>query len=158
MDTIGKQGFLNELRAAQDKLEERLAGLSDEQLTARPAPNDWSLREALHHLTYWEQYMLNVVRQAMEHNKAPQWVTNEEETAINAQILAEANERPPGEVLADFRRSSEEVEALVESLPEDVLVDPSRFVWMKGEPLWRYIANESFGEHREEHLGRLLYQ
>jgi hypothetical protein len=29
---------------------------------------------------------------------------------------------------------------------------------MNGEPLWRYIANESFGEHREEHLDSLLHQ
>jgi hypothetical protein len=61
-------------------------------------------------------------------------------------------------VLAEFRRSSEEVAALVESLAEDVLIDPNRFAWMKGEALWRYIANESFGEHREEHLGHLLHE
>jgi hypothetical protein len=113
------------------------------------------LRDALQHLTYWEQYMLNVVRRAVEEDKPSQWVTNEEETAINAQLLAEASERPPQDVLADFRRSFQDVKTLVESLPEDVLTEPDRFTWLKGQPLWTYIANESFGEHREEHLHQL---
>lgn len=157
MNVSDKPEFLNKMQAAQERLEERLAGLSDEQLTERPAPDAWSLREALQHLTYWEQYMLNVVRRAVEANESPQWVTNEEETAINAQILAEANERPLRDALADFRRSSQDVKALVESLPEDVLTDPNRFAWLKGQALWAYIANESFGEHREEHLHSFLF-
>jgi uncharacterized damage-inducible protein DinB len=152
MELRNKQEFLNRMQEAQDQLEAKLAGLSDEQLTQRPAPDAWSLRDTLQHLTYWEQYMLNIVRRAVEANEPPQWVTNEEETAINAQLLVEANQRPPQDVLADFRRSSQEVKALVESLPEDVLTDSNRFAWLKGQPLWTYIANESFGEHREEHL------
>ncbi len=152
MKTMNKQAFLNELRAAQEEVESRLAGLSEAQLTERPSPDAWSLRETLHHLTYWEQYMINVVRQAMEAGAAPQWVTNEEETAINDQILSEANERPPQEIVDNFRRSAGEVRALVESLPEDLLTDPNHFAWLNGKPLWTYIANESYGEHREEHL------
>jgi hypothetical protein len=158
MDMMEKQGFLNELQAAQDELEEKLAGLSDEELAERPAADAWSLRETLHHLTYWEQFMIGVVRRAVEANVTPQWIMGEAEAAQNARLLVEANERPPRDVLTAFHRSFEEVVTLVESLPEDVLTDPKRFAWMKGEPLWRYIANESFGEHREEHLGRLLHQ
>lgn len=154
MNTMNKQKFLNELRAAQEEVERRLAGLREEQLTERPSPDAWSLRETLYHLTYWEQYMINVVRRAVEAGAAPQWVTNDEETAINAQILTEANEWPPQEMLDGFRRSSEEVIALVESIAEDVLMDPNRFAWLNGKPLWTYIANESYGEHREEHLQR----
>lgn len=152
MKTMNKQAFLNELRAAQEEVESRLAGLSEAQLTELPSPDAWSLRETLHHLTYWEQYMINIVRRAVEVGASPQWVTNEEETAINAQILTEANERPPHEIVDNFRRSTEEVIALVESLPEDLLADPNRFAWLNGKPLWTYIANESYGEHREEHL------
>jgi hypothetical protein len=99
--------------------------------------------------------MLNVVRRAIERNETPQWVTNELETALNEQLLAEANERPPHEVLADFRRSAQEVVALVNALSEDMLTNPDHFEWLKGQPLWRYIANESYGEHREEHLHHL---
>jgi hypothetical protein len=156
MNTTNKQAFLKAMDAAQAQVEDRLSGLSEEQLAERPAPDAWSLRETLHHLTYWEQYMLNIVRRAVGAGESPQWVTNEEETALNAQILAEANERSARDVADNFRRSFQEVRALVESLPEEVLTDPGRFAWLNGQPLLAYIANESIGEHREEHLHHLL--
>jgi hypothetical protein len=55
-------------------------------------------------------------------------------------------------VLADFHRSYESALARVEALTEEDLVDPQRFAWRKGDPLWHMVAAnmwEHYQEHRE---------
>jgi hypothetical protein len=126
--------------------------MSEAELTARSAPGVWSIKDNLAHLVYWEQYMLERIRRAVEHGEAPQWVNNEEETRINAQILEENKERALPQVLEDLWRSYQQVAAQVEALNEPDLTDPQRFPWLKGDPLAKYIEDEAFGEHFHEHL------
>jgi hypothetical protein len=96
--------------------------------------------------------MLDVVAAAVERGAAPQWVTDEEETRLNDSMAAEAEARPVEEVLADFRASSARLLEAVRSLSEEELLQPDRYGWLNGRPLWRYIHDESSGEHRHEHL------
>ena len=153
---MNKTEFLEALRAERARLDRKLARLSEAQLTERAAPDTWSIKDNLAHLTYWEQYMLDKVRRAMEAGETPKWVTSEQETAINAQLFADNRERPLAEVLAAMRRSFEQVVGQVQALSDEDLTDPARFAWMKKEPLWKYIEAECCGEHCEEHLGKLL--
>ena len=150
---MNKSEFLDALRAERARLESKLASLSESQLTERPSPEAWSIKDNLAHLTYWEQYMLEKVKRAAEQGETPQWVTDEEETALNARIFEENKDRPLAEVLADVRRSFEQVVAQVQSLSEEELTDQASFAWMKNEPLWKYIEAEACGEHYHEHLG-----
>jgi hypothetical protein len=150
-----KSEFLAQLRAARARLDERLARLSQAELTAR-APDAWSIKDNLAHLTFWEQYMLDQVRRCAVGAAAPQWMSNEEEAATNARLLRDNWDRPLAEVLADMRRSLDDVIAQVAALSEADLTDPARFAWLNGKPLWTYIENESFGEHYHEHLRALM--
>ena len=149
---MNKGQFLAKFRAERATLDDRLALLSDAQLTMPPAPGEWSVKEALAHVTFWEQSMLARVRRAVSTGETMPWVDNEEETRLNAQILEDSQRRSLIDVLGENRRSFQQVIALVESLPESDLIDSQRFDWLEGKPLWEYLADEAYGEHYEEHL------
>lgn len=152
---MNKTEFLKTLKAERARLEEKLAALSEARLIERSAPDAWSIKDNLAHLTFWEQYMLNNIRRAVN-EAAPEWMTDEEETRTNAQVFTDNQDRPLADVLADMRRSLADVIAQVESLSEADLTDPNRFAWLKGAPLWTYVADETYGEHYHEHLGQRL--
>jgi len=153
---MNKTEFLKTLKAERARLEEELAVLSEARLIERPAPDAWSIKDNLAHLTFWEQYMLNNIRRAVNEAAAPEWMTDEEETLTNARVFTDNWDRPLADVLADMRRSLADVIAQVESLSEAYLTDPNRFAWREGVPLWTYIADEAYGEHYHEHLGQRL--
>lgn len=146
--------FINTLRVERAKLEATLAALTPRRLTRRASPEAWSIKDHLAHLTYWEQYMLQRIRQALL-GEMPKWVSTEEETDINASVFERNQRRPLASVLADMHRSLADTFDLIESLSEADLTDPRRFAWLKGKPLYTYIANEGYGEHYHDHLKAL---
>ena len=148
--------FLDTLRAERARIEAALGKQTEAQLIYRAAPDQWSLKDTLAHLTYFEQYMLERVQRALL-GETPRWVTDEEETE-NARVFERNKERPLVRVLADMHLSLADVLEQVESMSEADLTDPNRFAWMKGKPLWSYIANEAYGEHYHDHLQQLLEQ
>lgn len=149
-----KLEFINTLRVERAKLDSTLAALTPRQLTRRATPEAWSIKDHLAHLTYWEQYMLQRVRQALL-GESPKWVSTKEETEINARVFERNRSRSLAHVLADMHYSLANTLELVESLSEADLTDPHRFAWMKGKPLWQYIANEGYAEHYHDHLKAL---
>lgn len=149
-----KAEFINTLRVERAKLDSTLAALTPRQLTRRVTPEAWSIKDHLAHLTYWEQYMLQRVRQALL-GESPKWVSTEEETEINAQVFERNRSRSLALVLADMHRSLADTLELVESLSEADLTNPRRFAWMRRKPLYTYIANEGYGEHYHDHLKSL---
>lgn len=155
---MNKAEFLMLLRSKRAGLEENLARLSAKILVTRSTPDSWSIKDALAHLTYYEQHMLNNVRQSMENGTEISGVTLEEQTTRNAQIFANNWDKPLAEVLTEMRGSFAQVTAYVETIPEDILLDPDHFAWLNGMPLWQYILDETSGEHYEEHLGSLMEQ
>jgi hypothetical protein len=52
--------------------------------------------------------------------------------------------------LADFHRSYARAYSVVEALTEEDLIDPQRFAWRKGDPLWHMVAGNTW-EHYQEH-------
>lgn len=153
---MNKTEFLKTLKVERARLEEKLAALSEARLIERSAPDAWSIKDNLAHLTICEQYMLNNIRRVVNEAVAPEWMTDEEETLANARVFTDNKDRPLADVLADMRRSLADVIAQVESLSEADLTDPNRFAWLKGAALWTYIADETYDEHYHEHLGQRL--
>jgi hypothetical protein len=39
-------------------------------------------------------------------------------------------------------------------MPEDDLMNPDRFAWSQGEPLWEAIAGDTY-EHYHEHIAQI---
>ena len=150
-----KTEFLETYRNKRAELDAALAQLSEDELTRRAA-DSWSIKDNLAHLTFWEQFMLNNVRQAVRHDISPKWMNDVEETETNARILKDNWDRPLAAILAEMRQSLAETLAELETLSEDDLTNANRFAWLRGNPLWTYIANEGYGEHYHEHLTGMM--
>src|SRR5687768_13998014 len=99
---MNKTEFLQNYRDKRAELDAALAKLSEDELTRRDSADSWSIKDNLAHLTFWEQFMLNNVRQAVRHDISPQWMNDVEETETNARILKDNWDRPLADILAEM--------------------------------------------------------
>jgi hypothetical protein len=141
--------LIESIQAGRASLDARLVGLDEAAMIRPGVQGEWSVKDLLAHLVFWEGGMVENLKRAVR-GEVPQYPSGELDD-INAQVFAENRQRPLEAVLAESRQSFEALLAQVQGLPEEDLIDPGRFAWTEGKPLWEYIAGESF-EHIREHL------
>ncbi|HEY1389589.1 MAG TPA: maleylpyruvate isomerase N-terminal domain-containing protein [Ktedonobacterales bacterium] len=133
------------MRAEHARLEALLANFSDEELIQPGRFGEWSVKDMLAHITFWEQRLIAYVNGATESLVQP----DEDELVaidrINAEALAANRDRPLGEVRAAFEHSYQEALELAESLSAEDLAD---------EALYNLLAGDTF-EHYREHIEML---
>ena len=118
-------------------------------MTAPGAVGDWSVKDLLAHLIFWEQAPVRALRAEASGEPGQLPPDDEGVDRLNARAVAERRERPPAEVLTEFERSYHELLEVVEPLSDEDLNDPGRYAWTGGKPLWRIIAGESYLHYRE---------
>lgn len=128
------------MRAEHARLDALLAGIPDEQFTQPGAFGEWSVKDMLAHITFWEQRLIAYLNGARESLIQP----GEDEQAgidrINAGVLVANRDRPLADVRESFASSYQQTLALVESLGDDALAQ---------EQLFGLIAGDTFGHYRE---------
>lgn len=133
------------MRVEHARLEALLATIGDEQFVQPGRFGEWSAKDMLAHITFWEQRLIAYVNGARESLVQPD---EDEEAAIdriNAGVLAANRDRPLAEVRAAFEHSYHETLALAESLSAEDLAD---------EALYGLLAGDTF-EHYREHIAML---
>lgn len=149
---MNKPELLKTIRTQRAEVQALWTDLSDEQMTQRPGPQpDWSAKDTIAHITFWEQRMLDSIR-AMKAGEQPDWTGDID--GVNARAFADHKDQPLADVLGDFRRSGEEVIQALESLPESDIFEAGRFAPLQGDPLIGYIAGNTYG-HYDEHAESL---
>jgi hypothetical protein len=152
-DTMTKIRILELIRSERDALEQILAGLSEEQMTQPEVENDWSVKDILAHITDWEKRMVQWVEQSLR-DEVPQrpapGLTWDDLDGLNEQIYLLNKDRALDQVLTDFHSSYLQSLRTVEALTEEDLIDPQRFAWRAGQPLWIMVAGNTW-EHYKEH-------
>ncbi len=127
------------------------AGLSDEQLTRRPGPQpDWSVKDVIAHITWWEGAMVNWVSRALTGEMLARTETPDE---INARIHADNRDLPLAVVLEAFDKSFAPVEALLGRLDDDEIND-AELVNIRDMPLLYFIVGNTFA-HYADHVDDL---
>lgn len=155
-EQIDKTGVLKEMSTSYNALEEILASLDQAQFMTEGVIPGWSIKDMLAHIASWHHRLLRWLDAAV-HNQAPtiSGPDNVEEVdALNAQFYQENKARPLDEVLADFRTSYRQILEIVQAMPEDDLMNPDRFAWSNGEPLWEAIAGDTY-DHYHEHTKQI---
>ncbi len=119
--TTTRDQLLLEMDAARDRLEEAVAGLSDEQLSL-PAIDGWSVKDHLTHLTLWHELRFFEISRIARGGHAGFPVTDEAGVEqINEQFAANRRRLPHAQVLADLDFAREMVRQAVATCPEDRL-------------------------------------
>jgi len=144
-----KSELLEAIRKGRAEFEAVLADLTPEQMTARGAEGGWSVKDTLAHVAVWESHLVTMLY-AIERGATPKVIRATEVDQFNAESLAEQRDRPLDRVLSDFHAVHAQLLKRLEAVPERDLFDPRRFEWMKGEPLARMVAGDTF-EHYAEH-------
>jgi hypothetical protein len=148
---MNKTELLAKVSQSRAEFEALISQFSDEQMLQPVLPGGWTVKDALAHIAWWARrghIVINAVINGLE----PEYSLDESDVDNVNRNTYEANRLRP---LADLRR--EEVEsyrtlfALVESLPDDKLSDPSQYAWTKGRPLSVVVEWNTFG-HYDEHM------
>ena len=133
------------MRGEHTRLEALLASLSDEEAIEPGRFGEWSAKDMLAHITFWEQRLIAYFNGAKESLVQPDEDESVAIDRINAGVLAANRDRPLAEVRAAFDDSYQQTLALAESLSAEALAD---------EALYGFLAGDTF-EHYREHIEML---
>src|SRR4051812_42395474 len=97
-----KKDLLDLVEVRRVHIEAWLLRWSPEHLT-RPIQANWSFKDMLSHLTYWDRFMLDGLDHFLEGEPVEQQV--EDDDTINGRIYEATKDMPLHEVIAEFRRT-----------------------------------------------------
>jgi hypothetical protein len=123
-----KQQLLQKLEQAWALFNESYAGLSAEQLVEPGVTGDWSVKDILAHVTWWDQEALKHLPYTLQDVRPPRY--KDLYGGIDA-FNAQMTEQKRGQTLSEVQKQLEETHLrLVEylqSVPEEQVVSTPRF-------------------------------
>jgi hypothetical protein len=158
-----KAQLLAMLRDEFNRWDQLLAGLSEEQVTARTLPAGLSIKDTVAHLWSWQERSVARMEAALNGTKPvfagwPETLDPESEDdleKINAWIHETNLNKSWSRVYADWRSQFLRLLDLAEAVPEADLMQPARYPWLPNHPL-SAVLEGTYEHHHEEHLGPLL--
>jgi hypothetical protein len=150
---VNKTSILRKMSDGYEALEDILAPLDKTQYLIEGIIPGWSIKDILAHIHSWHHRLLTVL-EAATRNQQPSLSgpdNVDELDKLNAQFYQENKALSLDEVLAEFHTSYQHIFNMVQTMPEEDLVNPHRFAWTQGGPLWQAIAGDTY-EHYQEHL------
>jgi hypothetical protein len=151
IEKLGKSELMALIRAERDELEGTLAGLSDAQMLQPGVEGEWSVKDILAHISTWERRMVrwvgDTVREEVPVMPGP-GMTWADLDKLNQQTYLANRDRPLAEVKEGFRLSFLAVLRTIEAVPETDLLEPGRFAWREGEPLWKMVAANTYWHYK----------
>ncbi len=136
-----KAELLSQARAERSALLDRLAGLSPAEME-RPGPYGWAAKDYVAHLAEWERLLFDWYESGLRGEKPDlpakgySWRTMD---ALNQAIFQRFKAEPAAALLADWRRTSDRLIELAESLSEAELFEKRRFAWTGTSTLAVYV-------------------
>jgi hypothetical protein len=141
-----KAELLERTRSEREKLENKLSGLSPEELIYPGSMGEWSVKDILQHLVDWEQRWIGWY----EAGKRGESVVTPE-VGYNWRQMGELNEkyrqkykdRPLDDVLVDFYASYEQILGRIEKIPEEEMLTLGIYSWTGKLPLIAWISGNT---------------
>jgi hypothetical protein len=140
--------LIERVRDARADWDALIEGIDEARMTEPGVTGDWSLKDMIAHISWFEKEMIGVVRErALVGSEL--WLLPPHER--NAAIHAENRDRPLAEVRADAKRTFAELMEVLPTLADEDLTDATRFAdmppdWVPGE-----IIAQNTWEHYEAH-------
>ncbi len=134
-----------------------ISGLSPAAMVEPGVNGEWSIKDTLAHICAWEAELIKLLWQARE-GKKPTTVHFSQDRDIdetNKIWFEERKDRPLDLILADLETVRKQTLRRVAQFSDRELNDLQAFKWLRGEPLWEWIASDSF-KHGPEHVSQIL--
>jgi uncharacterized damage-inducible protein DinB len=139
-DSNRRSSLLNLIQIEHTQLEAILATLSEEQFLQPGTTGNWSVKDALAHITWWEQDVISEILHGVEFDpglNGEPWSTER----ANALMVEAKRNIPLPEILAAFYDSYQQILQLVRNLSESEIAN---------NELYTHLANNT-GNHYAEH-------
>ncbi len=127
----------------------------DDDRLLDPAMDDWTGKDVLAHLAWWQDHSAQVIV-ALCAGRVPDDQTDPSRTTdeINESVFREHVNDLPEETRVAFSQSFERLLAAVSGLTDEELFDPNRWPWLEGAPLSEMLQWDT-SRHYDAHLGNL---
>jgi uncharacterized protein (TIGR03083 family) len=152
-EQMSKEKLLAEIQRERERLETTLAQIDPQEMLSPGVIDNWTVKDLLAHITVWEQRMILWLADSVndiQPQMLPPGMTWDDLDQWNEQTYQAHRQRPLEQVVAEFAASFPQAFSAVREISEEDLVDPDRFPWREGRPLWVMVAANTFW-HYEEH-------
>lgn len=147
-----KAELLRALTDARQQLDATLAGLTEAQLTQPGVVSDWSVKDALTHITAWAAELVTGLAKLKRGVKGLRLnYTAAETDAMNDKIYRENKNRPLHRVLADYHGVHKQLLRQIEALSDKDILTPGP--WGK-QPQGEWIS-DWVADHEREHAEQI---
>ena len=147
--TVKISEFIEEIKQARREWDSAIEGISGDDFVRPGFCGEWSLKDVLSHLTWYERQMIGLLK-ARAFVGSDYWQLPTDER--NAIIYEENKENDPVQVWSDYKSVYAEMMGLMDQLTDDDLNDPARFPGMPPEwQPWLIFAGNTH-EHYRAHL------
>ena len=138
------------LQAERTQWNALLAQVGLDRMEIPGVEGEWSVKELVAHLTWYEQGVLEGARQVLSTGKFTRRRSADMGLdEMNALIAGESHARPAGDVLAEADEVFGQLLAAVAACPEDILNDPRRLGLPEDMVPWMGVANNSYAHYRQ---------
>ena len=151
-----KSELIEELQDTRQETVELLEGLPDEVMLEPGVVGEWSIKDILSHLAYWEGQIVTLLFQAQKGVQAPTTAHFGQESVdeLNRRWYEAGKQRTFEQVWADWQGVRKQTIRRVSDLNERDLSDPDRFAWLNCRPLYEWVLNDTT-EHELEHADQI---
>lgn len=156
-----KQELLHRIRERHADMEQLLASLSADQMTAPVLAAGWSVKDSLAHLAAWETRMLDWIGNFQHGEPVLRWAPGfeiegengeQQMNRFNAYLFERNKTRELRDVLDEFRATFTRIVETIEALNDAEIFDENHIPARNGAPLLDLIIGDTY-EHYDEHLG-----
>jgi len=143
--------LLERIHTGRQQLEAILAQISDDHMTTPSLPGQWSAKDLLAHIGWWEQRIVTTYHTLLRGETPDPEADALPVDELNAHVYALYCDRPLAEVRREEHEAYYALLVLAESAPEDDLFNQHRFAWTEEQAFCEWISGNTY-EHYEEHL------
>jgi hypothetical protein len=133
------------VRESHQKLTEALEGLSEEEATRIGLNENWSIKDALSHISAWEIEAGRIITEIQNGTWKPQRLNKEAIDEFNQQAVESRQGDSMPQVREEYDAAHREMERLIDALPDEV--DEST-------PTYKYIEAVTF-KHLAHHAAQI---
>ena len=125
---MDRSGLLKRVDRAWEALKASYAGLSDAELMEPGVTGDWSVKDIIAHVTWWEEEALTHLPLILAGGRPPRYsVTYGGIDAFNAQMAEQKRKLSLSEALRQRDDTHRRLIDFIQSVPEDQIVRETRF-------------------------------
>ncbi len=149
---MDKREFLKLLHSARAEWDALLANIDEAQMREPGVEGDWSIKDIVAHVTWFEREMVGVIQ---SRTLAGSELWNLPTDERNAVIFEQQRARSLKKILDESRAVFQQLEQAAQTLTDEELNDARHFKDMPGDWVpWDVIAGNSF-RHYPDHIASI---